>query len=188
MPVNPPWTWRLPLAALSPSPAPTDLLADPTSCATSFDDAEPGDGAAPMQPAAQARVIKKLHPGQPGSKKLHRRFGDALVCVRYRQDSARGMRYTTVELVVDQAPAVLVAPRAPVIPAAPTTPAAPARAGREPMVLIRIGLDETGLREQVKARGARWDRTMKAWYMPGALARAMHLEERILPQTVQDWL
>lgn len=31
-------------------------------------------------------VIKRMAPHQPGAVKLARRYGDALVCVRYRQD------------------------------------------------------------------------------------------------------
>jgi hypothetical protein len=50
----------------------------------------------------QARL--KLKPGQNGTKKLLARFGERLVCVRYRYDEARRQRFTTVELIVAQAP------------------------------------------------------------------------------------
>ena len=53
---------------------------------------------------ASSRVVKKMSPGQPGALKLARRYGDALVCVRYRLDAQGRHRYTTVELVVDSAP------------------------------------------------------------------------------------
>lgn len=33
-----------------------------------------------------------LKPGQNGTKRLVERFGDALVCVRYRYDEVRDMR------------------------------------------------------------------------------------------------
>ena len=52
----------------------------------------------------KTNVVKKLAPDQNGAKKLARRFGDALVCVRYRYDADTGIRYTTVELLVGQAP------------------------------------------------------------------------------------
>ena len=97
-----------------------------------------------QSPAAQARVIKKLRPGQPGSKKLLRRFGDALVCVRYRQDGARAVRYTTVELIVEEAPTATRPPRPPA------------------MVLVRIDIEETALQRQAKAHGARWDHARQA--------------------------
>ena len=50
------------------------------------------------------RVVKTLLPAQPGTLKLQRRYGDALLCVRYREDAGGTTRYTIVELVVDSAP------------------------------------------------------------------------------------
>ena len=52
----------------------------------------------------RTRVVKKLSSQQGGALKLARRYGAALVCVRYRQDMQGLHRYTTVELVVDEAP------------------------------------------------------------------------------------
>lgn len=49
-------------------------------------------------------VIKTLKPGDPGTKALKKRYGDRLVCVRYRKDDALNRRYTTVELIVDEGP------------------------------------------------------------------------------------
>ena len=42
-----------------------------------------------------------LKPGQRGTKKLVKEYGDRLVCVRYRYDGENNMRYKTVELIVD---------------------------------------------------------------------------------------
>src|SRR6185369_2650549 len=52
----------------------------------------------------QTRVVKKLSVTQPGALKLAQRYGEALVCVRYRHDAERRYRYTTIELVVERAP------------------------------------------------------------------------------------
>ncbi|MDY6921765.1 MAG: hypothetical protein SV765_16320 [Pseudomonadota bacterium] len=49
-------------------------------------------------------VTKTLRPGDSGTKRLKQRYGDRLVCVRYRKDAGRQRRYTTVELIVDEAP------------------------------------------------------------------------------------
>ena len=49
-------------------------------------------------------VIKTLKPGDCGTKKLHKRFGEQVVCVRYRRDLVNNRRYTTIELVVDESP------------------------------------------------------------------------------------
>lgn len=48
------------------------------------------------------KVRLTLRPGDNGTKKYHARYGERLVCVRYRYDVARKLRFTTVELIVDQ--------------------------------------------------------------------------------------
>ena len=49
-------------------------------------------------------VLKTLKPGDNGTKRLSNRYGDRLVCVRYRQDKSRNRRFTTVEIIVDEGP------------------------------------------------------------------------------------
>jgi hypothetical protein len=46
------------------------------------------------------RVIKRL---QPGSYRWLKRYGDRLVCVRYRGNPKRRVRSTTVEIIVEEA-------------------------------------------------------------------------------------
>jgi hypothetical protein len=43
-----------------------------------------------------------LKPGQNGTKRLVEKFGDSLLCVRYRYDESRGVRLKTVEIVVEE--------------------------------------------------------------------------------------
>lgn len=43
--------------------------------------------AAPLQ---RSSIVKKLNPDQKGAQRLAERFGDHLVCVRYRTDPASG--------------------------------------------------------------------------------------------------
>lgn len=45
-----------------------------------------------------------LKPGKRGTKKLVRKYGDRLICVRYRYDDKKKMRYKTVELIIDARP------------------------------------------------------------------------------------
>jgi len=45
-----------------------------------------------------------LRPGQAGTKKLARRYGERLVCVRYRYDEKTERRLKTVDLVVESVP------------------------------------------------------------------------------------
>lgn len=44
------------------------------------------------------KTIRK--PGEPGTHKLLKRFGERLVCVRYRYDPVRHKRYKTAEIIV----------------------------------------------------------------------------------------
>lgn len=75
----------------------------------------------------RSTTTKRLKPGSPGTRRLLQRYGADLLCVRYRVDRSSGKRFTTVELLVEE------------------------RAGPPaPMVWIRVGYGETGLRSQIK--------------------------------------
>ncbi len=80
-----------------------------------------------------------LAPGQNGTKKLLARYGDRLVCVRYRYDPERKLRHKTVELIVETAP---WSPNA-------------RNSRRDPndLVAVRIAYSESALRERIKAAG-----------------------------------
>ena len=96
-----------------------------------------------------------LQPGQKGTRKLARHYGNQLVCVRYRYDSKRGKRYKTVELIVyeqDWIPGVRFPP--------------------EQRVMVRVGYGESELREAVKKAGGFWNAEKKAWILPFAAALA----------------
>jgi hypothetical protein len=93
------------------------------------------------------RARSKLKPGQPGTLKLVAQYGDRLVCVRYRYDALKRRRYTTAEIVVDESE---------------WDPLSSATA-RQERVPLRIAVQETGLRQKVKAAGGRWDPEKKVW-------------------------
>lgn len=107
-----------------------------------------------------ARVTKKLRPGQPGTKRLLKRHGDALVCVRYRHDRLKLYRFTTIELVVDAAPLH-------------------ARRFDAATFGIQLSRDETTLRASVRQAGGRWDAQAGLWWLRGALIRKLGLVHRI---------
>ena len=47
------------------------------------------------------RVVKTMWPGMPGAKEFAQKYGDQLVCVRYRRPGPPGTKYqVTVELKV----------------------------------------------------------------------------------------
>ena len=47
------------------------------------------------------RVVK---PGQAGTKKLMERYGENLVCVRYRYDEGKKRMFKTIELIIENMP------------------------------------------------------------------------------------
>ena len=116
-------------------------------------------------------VTAKLKPGQEGTRRLVRTYGERLVCVRYRLDRAAGKRYKTVEIIVDEQP---------------WTPgvrvARSRRAAREIPgdVLVRIAYAESALRETVKAARGRWVPSEKRWRLPYEKAIALKLCDRIV--------
>ena len=114
----------------------------------------------PLRPY-KTLVTKKLAPDQAGAKKLAQRFGDALVCVRYRQDVEAGRRYTTVELVVDEGP----------IPIDRRTP---------PIVHVRIPYHDLTLRQAVMQQGGTWNARLRAWCLRKEAAQALQLQGQVL--------
>jgi hypothetical protein len=108
----------------------------------------------------QTSVAKTLWPLQAGTLKLVRRFGKALVCVRYRHDAAGLRRLTTVELVVDIGPIA-------------------SRQSDQRVYGVRIGLHEDDLRARAKAHGATWDKPAKLWRMRGKAVKLLDLYDRV---------
>jgi hypothetical protein len=119
------------------------------------------------------QVTKTLRPGDRGTSRLLRRYGDRLVCVRYRFDSHRRKNLTTVELVVDERDA-LGGYRALYKP----------KPGPKQRVLVRIDFLEADLRARVKAAGGQWDAEQRGWVLPYGTAREMGLEGRIFQEHV----
>jgi hypothetical protein len=105
-----------------------------------------------------------LKPGDKGTRQLQSKYGEQLVCVRYRYDPKARMRYKTVELIVD---------------ARPYVPENSAKFFAE--VLVRIGFEEQELRDRAKALGARWEPEQKKWRMRFNDALDLGLQDRLPP-------
>ena len=103
-----------------------------------------------------------LKPGQKGTKRLVEKFGQSLLCVRYRYDEKRGIRVKTVEIVVEEQP---------------WQP--PFRFRDEDLVPITVGYGETELREILRKARAKWDPQAKVWTAQYRLIRGTVLESRI---------
>jgi len=112
-----------------------------------------------------------LKPGQRGTKKLVERYGDRLICVRYRIDRETGKRLKTVELIVDETePATQHPARQPKQSATPTH------------VFIHISAHDVNLQQRVKAKGAWFNAKKNLWRLPYNEVQAMGLEASIVPE------
>jgi hypothetical protein len=105
------------------------------------------------------RVEQTLRPGQRGTRRFVDRYGDRLVCVRYRADTERQRRVTTVELVVDD------------------------RAWRprpDTVVGVRVVWGEADVARRVKRAGGTWDGQRKVWRLRAGAVRRLGLLERMV--------
>jgi hypothetical protein len=109
----------------------------------------------------RTRVTKKYAPSQPGARKLARRYGAALVCVRHRHNLEGTVRYTTVELMVEE------------VPIGSRTP-------RGQLLAVRLHRGDPELRHQVIANGGRWDRALGAWWVTRGTATRLRLMDRVV--------
>lgn len=114
-------------------------------------------------PLQRSSIVKKLHPDQKGALRLAERFGDRLVCVRYRTDPESGRRFTTAEIVVEE--------RA---PTAPATAPAPRHS------LVRVGWKETELRRAIKELGGVWLHDKKLWQVPRDAVKQLRIGKRVV--------
>lgn len=104
-----------------------------------------------------------LKPGQKGTKRLLEKYGDSLLCVRYRYDEGRGIRLKTVEIVIEEKP---------------WRPAS--QRHDEDMVALVVAYTEKALRDQLKAVGGRWNPDEKVWLVRYGSIKGTDLEGRIL--------
>ncbi len=100
------------------------------------------------------KVHKHLKPGQNGTLHLVSKFGNTLLCVRYRYDVIRNMRIKTAEIIVDEKSGKGVP-----------------RIRETDIVLVQIPFIMKELRERLKAVGAKWDPVQKLWRVQWGLIR-----------------
>ena len=114
----------------------------------------------------------RLHfkPRQNRTKQLVQKYGERLVCVRYRYDSEAGLRHKTVELIEDTVPWR---------PASSREQHLMQRAAEEP-VLVKIDYQGRELREQMRRAGGRWQSAKRAWVVPYGVAAELGLTARIV--------
>lgn len=110
------------------------------------------------------KAHKHLKPGEYGTLRLVERFGDALLCVRYRYDVIRDMRIKTVEIIVDEKPGK-----------------GPPRIRETDIVHVQVPFTMRTLRDRLKGVGATWDPEQKLWRVPWGMIRGdRELVERVV--------
>lgn len=104
-----------------------------------------------------------LKPGQRGTKRLVEKYGDALVCVRFRYDAGSRQRLKTIELIVERSD---------------WTPPPP-RYAANTLVPLRIEGYEMELRRQAKSAGGRWNPEKQMWFVSYGKIAGTPLEKHI---------
>jgi hypothetical protein len=110
------------------------------------------------------KAHKHLKPGEKGTRRLVDRFGDTLLCVRYRYDAIRDMRIKTAEIIVDEKPGRGIP-----------------RIRESDTVLVQVPFTMRALRDRLKGVGAKWDPDQKLWRVRWGLIRGdTELMERVV--------
>ena len=105
-----------------------------------------------------------LKPGQKGTSRLVEKYGDSLLCVRYRYDEKRGVKLKTVEIIIEERPCTSTF-----------------RYRDTDIVAVMVPYTEKTLREILKAAGGRWDPMEKLWRVQyGAIRSHAGVVERIV--------
>jgi hypothetical protein len=92
-------------------------------------------------------MIRKVKPGQPGTKQLLEEYGTQLVCVRYRYDAQQRKRIKTAEIVIAESEWI------------PPTH----RFDKDEIVWVRIGFVGRPVQQRIRAAGGKWDDRRCVW-------------------------
>ncbi|MEJ2637314.1 MAG: hypothetical protein P8184_18760 [Calditrichia bacterium] len=109
-------------------------------------------------------IVRKLRPGQPGTKKWVNQYGEKLLCVRYRYNRDESQKLKTVEIIVEKSRWEPDGERIP----------------HNKMVDLHIKYGEISLGKLVKSAGGRWNKEKKLWELAYGEAVALGLKERIV--------
>lgn len=109
----------------------------------------------------KTRLILKA--GQPGTKSLAKKYGDALLCVRFKYNAKLQQRIKTVELIVEKTD---------------WTPPPP-RYTADTVVHLQIEAFDMPMRTRVKTAGGRWNPEKKLWFVKYGNIAGTPLEKHI---------
>jgi hypothetical protein len=110
------------------------------------------------------RTRLTLHPNQDGAKQLRERYGERLVCVRYRYDETTKERWKTVELIVEKS----------------TWEPSKPQGQTDTLVALQVAAQEREVRQQVKAAGGKWNTKEMVWELSYGQVVALGLTARIV--------
>lgn len=113
-------------------------------------------------------VVRTIKPGDKGSLRFLKKYGDQLVAVRYRKNGRQHL--TTIEVIVER--------RIPKMSSAEFDAIAIHRPVQ--IVALRIAYNETELHSKIKQAGGSWNRKSKVWELVYRNAVALGLKDRII--------
>ena len=108
--------------------------------------------------------VRKLLPGQPGTKKWMDKYGKNLHCIRYKVDSENNLKYVTVELIADKKQGGRNN----------------SRISKNRILPLQVLFEETSIRQLIKDAGGRWNREKRVWELAYSEIVALGLEKRIV--------
>lgn len=106
----------------------------------------------------------KLKPGQKGTKALTEKYGEDLVCVRYRYDESSRTRIKTVEVIVERK----------------QLPPSVRNQRDETLVSLQIAYGEKTLGNMARSAGGMWDADVKLWFIKYGNIKGTELEKHII--------
>jgi len=110
------------------------------------------------------KALRTLVPGEPGTKKVLHKYGDKLICVRYRKDPRTSRKFKTVEIIEEEIKQKKNVRKIPM----------------NKIIDIKVYVKETRTRAIVKAAGGRWDPQKQTWRLPYSEVKNLGLEKRIV--------
>lgn len=103
-------------------------------------------------------------PGDPGTKKWIKKYGNQLICIRYKYDRIRKMKIKTIELIVEKKEIKNLKTQIP----------------WNKIVKIRIKYGETNLGILVKQAGGKWNAQEKVWELKYGEVKTLGLIHRLV--------
>lgn len=92
-------------------------------------------------------MLRKMKPGEPGTKQLLQQYGERLFCVRYRYDAQAHKRIKTIEIVIAES----------------EWQPPGERFAKDEIVWLRIGFVDRAMDQRLCAAGGKWDDRRCVW-------------------------